>query len=97
MPFDHRVEEVESGLLGSQELVGIVQVLPGLCDRAPGVVVEAPVLVTGDDVTGLESGHLVDRPTPGIEASDHHRFAEILVSPVVDDVPGHDQPESRHV
>jgi hypothetical protein len=40
VPLDRGVEEADGGALGAQEFIGVVQVLPGLFDRPPGVVVE---------------------------------------------------------
>ena len=53
-PLDLGVEKPEGGSLGGQQFVGVVQVLRGLGDRPPGVVVEPAVLVTGHDMPGLE-------------------------------------------
>jgi hypothetical protein len=69
------VEEFDRGVLGPQELRGVVEVLPGLRDRALGVVVELLVLVPGDDVPGLAGLDLVDRVPPWPEATDGHAGA----------------------
>src|SRR5262245_45358257 len=97
VPLDLGVEEVDGGFLGPQELVGIVEVLPGLPDRPLGVVVELPVLVTGDDMPGLEGRDPVDRVPPWPEASDDHTLCEVQVRSVVDHIPGNDEPKIRHV
>jgi hypothetical protein len=47
--------------------------VPGLRDRPLGVVVPL-VLVTADDMPGLEGRDLVDRVPPWPEASDNHTF-----------------------
>src|SRR5262249_54444461 len=52
--LDLRVEEVDRAALGAQQLLGVVEVLPGLGDRALGAVVERLVLVARDDVAGLQ-------------------------------------------
>src|ERR1700748_3552181 len=52
------VEKVDGGVLGAQELLGVVEVLAGLGDRALGVVVELLVLVARDDVPGRQRLHL---------------------------------------
>src|SRR4026209_934060 len=73
------VEEVDGGLLGPQELLRVVEVLPGLRDRPRGVVVESAVLVTSDEVAGLEGLDLVDRVAPWREASDDRCLGEVHV------------------
>ena len=40
VPLDLGVEVADGGVLGAQELVGVVQVLPGLFDRPLRIVVE---------------------------------------------------------
>src|SRR5262245_41297489 len=50
VPVDQGVEEADGCLLGPQELFGVVEVSPGLRDGPAGIVVEALILVTGDDV-----------------------------------------------
>jgi hypothetical protein len=40
VPLDHRVEEADGRVLGPQQFVGVVEVLPGLRDRPLYVVVE---------------------------------------------------------
>ena len=45
VPLDLCVEEVDGGVLGPLELVGVVEVLASLRDRPVGVVVELLVLV----------------------------------------------------
>jgi hypothetical protein len=45
VPLDLCVEEVDGGVLGPQELVGVVEVLASLRDRPVGVVLELLVLV----------------------------------------------------
>src|SRR5262245_43667858 len=72
VPRDLGVEEVDGGVLPSQELFGVVEVLPSLRDRPPSIVVEFLVLVTGDDVPGFQGLDLVDRAAPWPEASNEH-------------------------
>src|SRR4051794_2674415 len=50
VPLELGVEEVDGGRLRVQQLVGVVEVLPGLRDGPRGVVVELLVLVPADDV-----------------------------------------------
>jgi hypothetical protein len=58
VPIELGVEEVDGGVLRPQQLLGVVEVLPGLRDRPLGVVVEPAVLVAGDDVPGLSASTL---------------------------------------
>src|SRR5262245_12010273 len=60
VPRDLGVEEIDGRVLGPQELFGVVEVMPSLCDRPPSIIVEFPVLVTGDNVPGLQALDLVD-------------------------------------
>jgi hypothetical protein len=64
VPLDLRVEEVDGGGLGPQELVRVIEVVPGLRDRPLSVVIELAVLVPADDVPGLEGLDLLDRVPP---------------------------------
>ena len=95
--LDLGVEKVDGRVLGAQELLGVVEVLAGLGDRALGVVVELLVLVAGDDVPGRQRLHLVDRLAPWPEVAEDPDLCEIHVNAVVDHVAGDDQPEIRHV
>src|SRR5262249_11269142 len=97
VPLDLGVEEVDGGARGPQELVGVVEVLPGLRDRPVGVVVEVLVLVTRDDMPGFERRDLVDRRPPWPEAIHEHTLPEPHVNAVVDHIPGDNQPEIRNV
>src|SRR5690349_21853693 len=67
VPLDLGVEVAERVVLGPQQLVGVVQVLPGLFDRPLRVVVELPVLVPAHDMPGPERLDLTDRLPPGSE------------------------------
>ena len=95
--LDLGVEEVDGAALGSEQLLGVVEVLPGLGNRAAGVVVELLVLVARDDVPGLQRLDLVDREAPRSEAADDPDLREIHVNAVVDHVAGDDEPEVPHV
>src|SRR5215475_5379619 len=53
VPRDLGIEKIDGSLLGPQQFVGIVEVSAGFGDRPLSIVVEFPVLVTGDDVPGL--------------------------------------------
>src|SRR5690348_6692581 len=64
VPLDLGVEVAERGVRGPQELVGVVQVLPGLVDRPLRVVVELAVLVAAHDMAGPERRDLADRVPP---------------------------------
>src|SRR3954451_4868943 len=94
--LDLGVEEVDGAALAAQELVGVIQVLPGFRDRPLGVVFEPLVLVSADDVPGLERLDLVDRVPPRHKASDR-ALPEIHVHAVVDRVTGDDQLEIWNV
>ena len=72
---DLRVEAVDGRVLGPQEPLRVVQVLPGLRYRPPGIVIELAVLVAGDDVPGLEGLDLVDRLSPRVRSRRRPRFA----------------------
>src|SRR6476660_2804027 len=95
--LDLRVEEVERGALCLQQLVGVVEVLPGLRDGPRSVVVELPVLVAADDVPRPEGLDAVDRLAPRAEASDDRGLHEVHVNAVVDHVAGDDEIEIRDV
>ena len=69
VPLDLGVEEVDGGVLGPQQFVGIIEVLPGLGDRPPCVVVKPLVLVSADNMPGLEGLDLVNRVPPWPEAA----------------------------
>src|SRR5580698_993616 len=93
VPLHLRGEEALGRALGPQELIGVAEVSAGLRDRPPGVVIELLVLVTGHDMPGPEGLDLIDRVPPGPEASGGHALSEVHVNPVVDRIPGDDQPE----
>jgi hypothetical protein len=76
--FDHRVEVAGGGVLGAQLLLGDVEVLPCVGDRACRVVVEFRVLVAGDDVASAQRLDLVDRGASFVEARER-RLAEVQV------------------
>ncbi|HEY6762059.1 MAG TPA: hypothetical protein VI318_21340 [Baekduia sp.] len=54
VPRDLGVEELDGGARRLQQLLGVVEVLPRLGDRPPGVVVAPPVLMAADDVARRE-------------------------------------------
>src|SRR6516165_3013207 len=77
---DLGVEVPGGGVLGVQELVRVVQVLPGLRDRPLRVVVEPLVLMTAHNMPGPERLDPVDRLPPGAETA-HRALAEGTCGP----------------
>ncbi|MDQ1470399.1 MAG: hypothetical protein QOJ99_1879, partial [Bryobacterales bacterium] len=64
VPLDPGVEEVDDGLLGLHEIVGVVEVLPGLGDRAFGVVVFVYQVAASQIQLSLNLRHFAERSAP---------------------------------
>jgi len=91
------LKKVDGRALCPQNFGSVVEVTSRLRDRPLAVVVELLVLVTCDDMPGLERRDSVDRFTPGCEPSYNNAFPEIEVSAVVNHVPGDNQSEVRNM